>query len=101
WDRFAQGALGPVVRVPRHPLFMARFGIAAFQSARRIAAHNFTQPRTRALFAGLAAHSFLSLDDTLSSAVALVLGAAAHKVGWPIPEGGSQSITNALIGHLQ
>ncbi len=101
WDRFAHEALGPVVRVPRHPLFMARFGMAAFQSARRIATHNFTQPRTRALFAGLAAHSFLSLDDTLSSAVALVLGAAAHKVGWPVPLGGSQSITKALIGHLQ
>jgi phytoene dehydrogenase-like protein len=101
WDRFAREALGPVMRVPRHPLLMARFGMAAFQSARRTATHNFTQPRTRALFAGLAAHSFLSLDDTLSSAVALVLGATAHKVGWPIPEGGSQSITNALIGHLQ
>ena len=47
--------------------------------------HHFAQPRTRALFAGLAAHSFLSLDDTLSSAVALVLGAAAHKLGWPVP----------------
>jgi phytoene dehydrogenase-like protein len=101
WDRFAQEALGPVIRVPRHPLFMARFGLAAFQSARRIAAHNFTLLRTRALFAGLAAHSFLSLDDTLSSAVALVLAAAAHNVGWPVPSGGSQSITRALIGHLQ
>jgi phytoene dehydrogenase-like protein len=101
WDRFAEESLGPVLRIPRHPLFMARFGLSAFQPARRIAMHRFTQPRTRALFAGLAAHSFLSLDDALSSAVALVLGAAAHKVGWPVPQGGSQSITNALIGHLQ
>jgi phytoene dehydrogenase-like protein len=100
WDRFADESLGPVLRIPRHPLFMARFGLSAFQSARRIA-NRFTQPRTRALFAGLAAHSFLSLDDALSSAVALVFGAAAHKVGWPVPHQGSQSITNALIGHLQ
>ena len=101
WDRFAEESLGPVLRMPRHPLFMARFGLSAFQPARRIAMHRFKQSRTRALFAGLAAHSFLSLDDALSSAVALVLGAAAHKVGWPAPQGGSQSITNALIGHLQ
>jgi phytoene dehydrogenase-like protein len=101
WDQFAQESLGPVLRIPRHPFFMARFGAAAFQSAQRIAMHRFTQPRTRALFAGLAAHSFLSLDETLSSAVALVLGAAAHKVGWPVPRGGSQSITRALIAHLQ
>lgn len=101
WDRFAEESLGPVLRIPRHPLFMARFSASAFQPARRIAMHRFTQPRTRALFAGLAAHSFLSLDDALSSAVALVLGAAAHTVGWPVPQGGSQSITNALVGHLQ
>jgi phytoene dehydrogenase-like protein len=101
WEQFAQESLGPVLRIPRHPLLMARFGTSAFQPARRIAMHRFTQPRTRALFAGLAAHSFLSLDDALSSAVALVLGAAAHKIGWPIPQSGSQSITSALIGHLQ
>ena len=93
--------MGPVIHLPHHPFLMARFGIVAFQSARRIATHHFTHPRVRALFAGLAAHSFLSLDDTLSSAIALVLGAAAHKVGWPVPHGGSQAITRALIGHLQ
>jgi len=101
WETFAQSALGPVLRIPRHPFLMARFGLSAFQSARKLALHNFSQPRTRALFAGLAAHSFLSFDDPLSSAIALVLGAAAHKVGWPVPRGGSQSITNALIGCLQ
>src|SRR5579871_1344673 len=39
WDRFAQESLGPVVRIPRHPFLMARFGTAAFQPARRIAMH--------------------------------------------------------------
>jgi phytoene dehydrogenase-like protein len=101
WDQFVQQALGPVVRIPRHPFFMARFGLAAFQPARRLATRHFKQSRTRALFAGLAAHSFLSLDDVLSSAIALVLGAAAHRYGWPVPHRGSQTITRALIGHLQ
>ena len=90
-----------MLRIPRHPFLMARFGMAAFQSARKLAMHHFDHPRTRALFAGLAAHSFLSFDDPLSSAIALVLGAAAHKFGWPVPRGGSQSITSALIGYLQ
>ena len=101
WEMFAQGALGPVLRIPRHPFLMARFGMAAFQPARKLAMHHFEHPRTRALFGGLAAHSFLSFDDSLSSAIALVLGAAAHKFGWPVPRGGSQSITNALIGYLE
>jgi phytoene dehydrogenase-like protein len=48
----------------------------------------------------LAAHSFLSLDEPLSAASGVLLGAAAHAVGWPIPRGGAQSITSALCGHL-
>jgi len=97
WELFAEEALGPALRIPRHPVMMARFGVAAFQSARRLATRHFKHPRTRALFAGLAAHSFLSLDDTLTSAIALVFAAVTPKVGWPIPRGGSQSITQALL----
>jgi len=101
WDQFAEDALGPVARVPHHPFLMARFGLSAFQPTTLLAAHSFSGQRARGLFAGLAAHSFLGLDQPLSSAVALVLGAAAHVVGWPIPRGGSQAITHALITHLQ
>ena len=32
---------------------------------------------------------------------ALVLGLVGHAVGWPIPEGGSQRITDALASHLR
>jgi phytoene dehydrogenase-like protein len=101
WDEFAQDALGPVLHIPQHPWLMARFGLVAFQPAHRVAMHHFTESRTRALFAGLAGHSFLSFDEMLSSAAALVLGAAAHRFGWPVARGGSQGITNALIGYLQ
>jgi phytoene dehydrogenase-like protein len=101
WLSFVQDALGPVLHVPVHPVLMARFGMAAFQPARRLANQHFAHARTRALFAGLAAHSFLRLDDALSSAVGLVLGAAAHSVGWPVLRGGSGSISQALIRHLE
>jgi phytoene dehydrogenase-like protein len=30
----------------------------------------------------------------------MVLGVAAHAVGWPIPRGGAQALTNALAGYL-
>lgn len=101
WDKFAQEALGPALRIPRHPVMMARFGVAAFQSARRLATHQFKSARTRALFAGMAAHSFLSLDDVLTSAIALVFAAVTPKAGWPIPRGGSQAMTQALIRTLE
>jgi phytoene dehydrogenase-like protein len=48
----------------------------------------------------LAAHSFLSLDEPLSAAFAILMAAPAHAVGWPIPRGGAQSLTNALCGYL-
>jgi phytoene dehydrogenase-like protein len=100
WPEFTHDALGPVTRIPREPFLMARFGWYAFQPALRLAAHQFREERTRALFAGLAAHSFLALDQPLSSAIGLVIGAAAHAAGWPIPRGGSQAITDALAAHL-
>lgn len=100
WLQFTGDALGPVARLPKHPLLMARFGLAAFQPAMRLAEDRFAGQRARALFAGLAAHSFLALDQPLSSAVGIVLGAAAHVAGWPIARSGAQAITDALIGYL-
>jgi phytoene dehydrogenase-like protein len=48
----------------------------------------------------LAAHSFLRLDEVLSGALGMLMAIPAHAVGWPIPRGGSQAITNALCGYL-
>jgi phytoene dehydrogenase-like protein len=101
WADFAADALGPPTRIPRRPLLMANFARKAMQAAGPLARRTFRGERARALFAGLAAHSFLSFDEPLSPAVGLVLGAAAHVVGWPVPRGGSQAITNALIGYLE
>jgi phytoene dehydrogenase-like protein len=100
WSELAPLVLGPVPLLPRHPLLMAKFGLGAFPSARTTVNRCFTSERTKALFAGIAAHSFLSLEEPLSSAVALLLGSAAHAVGWPIPRHGAQSITDALCEHL-
>lgn len=101
WPDFAVDALSPVTHIPRRPFLMANFARQAFLPARKLARRTFHGVRARALFAGLAAHSFLSFDQPLSSAFGLVLGAAAHAVGWPVPRGGSQSITDALIAHLR
>jgi phytoene dehydrogenase-like protein len=99
WSNFAPEILGPLRVVPRHPWLMARFGMVALQSAQSVA-RRFRSPRTRALFAGLAAHSFLSLDEPLSAAFAVLMAVSAHAVGWPIPRGGGQSLTNALCSFL-
>jgi phytoene dehydrogenase-like protein len=79
---------------------MARFGAVAIAPARAIA-RRFLSERTRALFAGFAAHSFLSLEEPLSGAFAMMMAVSARAVGWPIPRGGAQSLTDALSGVLQ
>lgn len=100
WAEFANDILGPMLRVPRHPFLLARFAEDGVLPATFVARRRFRNERTRAMFAGLAAHSFLSLEEPLSASFGVVLGAAAHAVGWPIPRGGAQAITDALAAHL-
>ena len=99
WREFAPDVLRPLPSIPKHPWLMARFGMNALFSAKTIA-RRFRSERTRAMFAGLAAHSFLSLDEPLSGAFGMVFAVSAHAVGWPIPRGGAQSLTNALCRYL-
>ena len=99
WSEFSPDVLRRVPSVPRHPWLMAHFAKNALPSAAFIA-RRFQSARTRALYAGMAAHSFLSLDALLSGAFALLMAITAHAVGWPIPRGGSQSLTNALCRYL-
>ena len=99
WSEFAREVLRPVPAFPKRPWLMARFGMSAILPARTIA-RRFRNERTQALFAGLAAHSFLSLDEPLSAAPGLLMAVLAHAVGWPVPRGGSQSLTDALCRYL-
>ncbi len=101
WPEFAADILGPPVRMPRHPLLMARFGLSVLESAQDFAKNRFSNARTRAVFAGLACHSNMALDQRLTATVGWMFGISVHAVGWPIPRGGAQAITQALIGYLK
>jgi phytoene dehydrogenase-like protein len=101
WEKLANEFLQPMLHLPRHPLALARFGILGICPATVLTKVLFRYEPARALFAGIAAHSFLPLESIVSSAFGLVLGLAGHAVGWPIPRGGSQQITNALANCLR
>jgi phytoene dehydrogenase-like protein len=101
WETLANEFLQPILHLPRHPFALARFGIPALCPATLLAKFLFRHESAAALFSGIAAHSFLPLQAPASSAFALVLGAAGHVVGWPIPRGGAQQIANALCGYLR
>ncbi|MGH7425158.1 MAG: phytoene desaturase family protein, partial [Candidatus Methylomirabilales bacterium] len=92
--------LGPL-RLPRHPLLLARFGATAALPARWLAERLFRGEAARALFAGTAAHSILPLEHPMTSGFGLMLSACAHAAGWPVARGGSQRIAEALASHLR
>jgi phytoene dehydrogenase-like protein len=55
----------------------------------------------RALFTGVAAHAITPLPSLASAGAGLMLATLAHAIGWPIPVGGTQAISDALIADLR
>jgi len=100
WPQLANEVLGPF-RLPHHPFVLARFGRHALRSACGLATAWFQDTCARGFFAGMAAHSMLPLEQPLSAAFGLILGITGHTVGWPIPRGGAQKITDALVSYFR
>ncbi len=100
WEALFHDALAPL-HVPRHPLVMARFARRGLGSAAGLARRWFAGDRARALFAGIAGHTLEPLTRPPTAAFGLMLGVAAHAVGWPFARGGSQRIADALAAVLR
>ena len=101
FSELAEEILGPIAHIPERPFLLARFGLSALLPAASLARSRFAGTRARALFAGVAAHSVPPLEAPTSAAVALVLMAAGHAVGWPIVRGGGQTLTDILVRQLE
>ena len=99
FDALSEDIMGPLVRVPKHPLTLARFGSPTVLPASMFA-RLFRTERARALFGGVAAHTFRPLHYPMTAAIGLGIITAGHRYGWPVAAGGSQSITNALASLL-
>ena len=93
----SEDIMRPLVRLPRHPIRLARFGLGAAMPA-SLLARAFGTERARALFGGCAAHAFSPLSHPLSSSVGMALICACHRYGWPVARGGSRAISDALAG---
>lgn len=99
WEKLVGDLLAPL-RIPQHPLLMAKFAFIGMQSATGLAESKFEGSCARSFFAGLAAHSILPLDKPLTAAFGLILAALGHVNGWPFPKGGSQKIADALSAYF-
>ena len=100
WEPLTAMLLSPL-RFPRHPLLLARFGLSGIRAARSLAERYFAAERPRALFAGLAAHAVLPLEQRPTAAFGLILALLGHAVGWPLVRGGSQQLANAMASYLE
>ncbi|WP_227984524.1 phytoene desaturase family protein [Nocardia spumae] len=99
YDALSEDIMRPLLRLPRHPLTLARFGAPTLLPGSAFARLLRTE-RARALFGGVAAHAFRPLDRPLTSAVGLGILTAGHRYGWAVAKGGSQAITDALVALL-
>ena len=90
--------LGPFP-IPRHPVALAQFGLKALTSANWLGSR-FVTKQARGLWGGMAAHAIQPLTNLTTSAIGMMLMAAAHVGNWPIPKGGSQSIANAMVSYF-
>jgi len=86
--------------VPRAPFAAARYGISGVLPATALARAAFRTDAARAAFAGMSAHSMLSLRQPITAGYGMLLAALAHSVGWPVVRGGSQGLADALAARL-
>jgi phytoene dehydrogenase-like protein len=100
WPEVESHIMGPLVRIPRHPVALGRFGVRAVLPATTVA-RRFDTPELSALFAGNAAHAFVPLERPLTASFGWYLMASAHTHGWPVAVGGSQAIADALASYLR
>ncbi|MGH9075340.1 MAG: phytoene desaturase family protein, partial [Acidimicrobiales bacterium] len=91
--------LSPLRRVPARPWRLLGFGLRAALPASALV-RRFRSDEARALFAGVAAHAMLPLDRPPSAGVGLLLGTLAHSAGWPVVEGGSGRIVEAMVSAI-
>lgn len=99
FDALSDDIMGPLLRIPHHPLMLARFGAPTVLPASTFA-RVFRTDEGRALFGGVAAHAFRPLHYPMTSAIGMGIIAAGHRHGWAVAEGGSQSIANAMVALL-
>ncbi len=90
----------PLIRLPRHPLRLARFGLAAAVPA-TLVARALGTPEAAALFGGVAAHAYAPLTRPLSAAIGTALISSGHANGWPVAKGGSVAIAEALASVIR
>ena len=100
FEAIAEDIMGPMLRFPSHPVHLARFGLVAGPPPNVIGKY-FRTPAARALYMGVAAHALQRLDRPLVGGIGAGIITAGHFNGWPVVEGGTGRLTQALVRVLE
>jgi phytoene dehydrogenase-like protein len=102
WEHLVPQVLGPLrppVPLQRWPV-LAAFALRGAWPAGLIT-RRLEDDRAAAIIAGSAAHTQLPFWTIPTGPFGLLLTLLAHAVGWPVVEGGSQRIADALAAELE
>jgi phytoene dehydrogenase-like protein len=80
---------------------LVRFGMGALCTPAAWARRYFLTEAARRVIPGLALHVDLGPDDVAGTGLGLVLALLAATSGFPVPESGARSITQALVRRLE
>jgi phytoene dehydrogenase-like protein len=113
WERLSDALLGalftpfPPVRASlrfarrMRPSELVEFARFALLPVRRLGEERFSADASRRLIAGTALHADLAPEATLSGFFGWLLCALGQAYGFPVPRGGAQSLTDALVRRLE
>jgi phytoene dehydrogenase-like protein len=79
----------------------ALFGLRTFEQGTPLWNARFREELAPALLSGVAAHAVSHLPSLAAAGAGLMLTALAHAQGWPIPQGGSAAIAEALAADIR
>ena len=99
-DQVAQFAGSQVLQLPRHPITLARLGVRILEQGSRGWNLRFHDDLAPAMLTGVNVHAIRPVPSLSTAAAGLVLATTGHARGWPIPIGGSRSITDAMADDL-
>lgn len=97
-EKIVPAVLGPLRALPAHPFATARFISSALPP--RGPMNRLETPKARALLAGAAAHAMMPLEKPLAGAIGVLLTLLGHGPGWPVVEGGTGRVVDALVEQL-
>ncbi|ROQ41613.1 phytoene dehydrogenase-like protein [Frondihabitans sp. PhB188] len=99
-DALAEFSLSALLQVPRHPATIALFGLSMLDQGMPWWNERWRSDLAPSMLAGVMAHAIRPMPSLSASAAGLALAVHAHARGWPLPEGGSQSIVDAMAADV-